>query len=222
MKPAVLPTLALGLVAAGAATPTTVSFDDQKPGEAPKGFSCVLTGQGRPGAWTIVTDATAPSPPYTLGQTDEDPTGHRFPVCVLDAFAAADVDLSVRFRPMKGYTDQAAGIVWRFRDRHNYYLLRANALENNLVLYKVEAGKRSDLKPKGSGMFAYGRKARVPRGAWGTLRVVARGPLFEAYLNGERIFDVEDRTFPGPGKVGVWTKADSVTYFDDLRVVGEK
>jgi 3-keto-disaccharide hydrolase len=223
MRRAALAALTLGLVAPMAAT-QTVSFDDQKPGEAARGFSCVLTGKGRPGVWTIETDATAPTPPRVLAQTDEDSTGYRFPVCVLDAVSAADVDLSVRFRAVKGSTDQAAGVVWRFRDRDNYYLLRANALENNLVLYKVEAGKRTDLKPKGAGMFAYGRKVKVPSGVWGTLRVVAKGPVFQAYLNGEELFEVEDRTFVGAGKIGVWTKADSVTYFDDLRVVvdGEK
>jgi hypothetical protein len=218
VKGVALSALAIGLVAPAAAT-RTVSFDDQKPGEPPRGFSCVLTGKGRPGVWTIVTDGTAPTPPGVVAQTDEDATGYRFPVCVLDSVSAADLDLSVHFRPVKGATDQAAGIVWRFRDSDNYYLLRANALENNLVLYKVQAGKRSDLKPKGAGMFAYGRKAKVPSGAWGTLRVVANGPLFEAYLNGEKLFEVEDRTFAGAGKVGVWTKSDSVTYFDDFRVV---
>jgi hypothetical protein len=121
---------------------------------------------------------------------------------------------------VKGATDQAGGLVWRYRDKDNYYLLRANALENNLVLYKVEAGKRSDLKPRGAGMFAYGRKAKVVPGEWGTLRVIVKGPLFEAFLNGERLFEVEDRTFTGAGQVGVWTKADSVTYFDDLRIAG--
>jgi hypothetical protein len=211
-------------LAALVAQTQTVSFDDQKPGEPPREFSCFLTGKGRPGAWTIATDATAPTPPHVLAQTDEDATGYRFPVCVLDSVSASDVDLSVRFRPVKGATDQAAGIVWRFRDADNYYLLRANALENNLVLYKVEAGKRSDIKPTGAGMFAYGKKAKVASGAWGTLRVVAKGPLFEAYLNGEKLFDVEDRTFGGAGKVGVWTKADSVSYFDDFKVMvaGEK
>jgi len=194
------------------------TFDDQKPGEAPRGMSCALTGKGRAGVWKVVRDETAPTRPNALAQTDEDSTGYRFPLCVLDDVSLADVDLSVRFKPVKGAADQAAGIVWRWRDKDNYYLLRANALENNLVLYKVEAGKRSDLKPKGAGMFAYGKKATVSSGVWGALRVVARGARFEAYLNGDRLFEVEDRTFTGPGRVGVWTKADSVTYFDDLRV----
>ena len=219
MKRAVGATLVLGLAAPGSAG-HLVTFDDQKIGEAPRGFSCVLTGKGRPGVWTIVKDETAPTTPNALAQTDEDATGYRFPVCVLDAVSTEDVDLSVRFKAVKGSTDQAAGLVWRYRDKDNYYLLRANALENNLVLYKVEAGKRSDLKPKGAGLFAYGKKAKVPSGVWGTLRVAAKGPLFEAYLNGEKLFEVEDRTFTGPGNVGVWTKADSVTYFDNLRIAG--
>lgn len=195
-----------------------VSFDEQQAGEPPREMSCALTGKGRPGVWTVVSDPTAPTPPHVLAQTDQDPTGYRFPLCVLDAVSAADVDLSVRFKPMEGSVDQAAGLVWRYRDPDNYYLLRANALENNLVLYKVEAGKRSDLKPRGAGLFAYGKKAKVAPGAWGALRVVAKGALFEAYLDGQKLFEVEDRAFAGAGKVGVWTKADSVTHFDDLRV----
>jgi hypothetical protein len=124
----------------------------------------------------------------------------------------------VRFRPVKGSGDQAAGLVFRYRDKDNYYIVRANALEDNVVLYKVESGKRTDLKPKGAGAFAYGKKAKVPSGSWGLLRVVAKGSGFEVHLGGEKLFEVEDSTFAAAGKVGVWTKADSVTYFDDLKV----
>jgi hypothetical protein len=196
----------------------SVSFDDQKPGESPKGFTCDLTGKGRPGAWKVLEDQTAPSRTHVLAQTDADTTGYRFPVCVVDTITAKDLDLSVRFKPVSGSGDQAAGLVWRYRDKDNYYIVRANALEDNVVLYKVEGGRRTDLKPKGTGAFAYGKKAKVPSGVWGQLRVVAKGNLFEVYLGSEKLFEVEDSTFSGPGKVGVWTKADSVTYFDDLTV----
>jgi hypothetical protein len=138
-------------------------------------------------------------------------------VAVLDAVSAKDVDLSVRFAPISGRVDQAAGLVWRYQDEDNYYIVRANALEDNVVLYKVEKGKRTDLPLKGEGR-TYGKKTEVPSGQWSTLRLVAQGSLFEVSLNGQKLFDVEDSTFTGPGKVGVWTKADSVTYFDDLRV----
>jgi hypothetical protein len=208
------------LVAAAAAlnTPQTIGFDDQKAGEGPRGFSCTLTGQGRPGVWIVVEDETAPSPSNALVQTDADSTGYRFPVCVFDGVSAADVAVSVRFRPLKGSKDRAAGIVWRFRDKDNYYIVRANALENNVVLYKVENGKRTDLDPKASGPFAYGKKTKVPSGTWSTLQVIAEGNLFETYLNGERLFEVEDSTFRAAGKVGLWTKADSATHFDDLSI----
>jgi hypothetical protein len=195
-----------------------VDFDDQRAGDPPRGFSCGLTGQGRPGVWRVVRDETTGSRPNVLAQTDQDATGYRFPVCVLDAVSATDVDVSVRFKPIRGAKDQAAGIVWRYRDADNYYVVRANALEDNVVLYKVERGKRTDLDPKGSGLFAYGKKIDIPAGAWSTLRVVARGKLFAVSLNDHPLFEVEDSTFSGPGKVGVWTKADSVTHFDDLAV----
>jgi hypothetical protein len=108
--------------------------------------------------------------------------------------------------------------VWRYQDEDNYYIVRANALEGNVVLYKVEKGKRTDLPLKGEGR-TYGKKTEVPQGTWGSLRVVATGPLFEVYFNGTKLYEVEDTTFAGAGRVGVWTKADSVTHFDDLTVV---
>jgi hypothetical protein len=212
------PVLIVPSLAAGDAPPRRIDFDDQKAGEPPRGFSCALTGEGRPGAWRVVQDATAGSRPKVLAQTDADTTSYRFPVCVLDAVSAADVDVSVRFKPISGAKDQAAGIVWRYRDANNYYVVRANALEGNVVLYKMERGKRSDLKPKGSSPFAYGKKVAVPSGEWSTLRVVARRNLFTVSLNDQGLFEVEDSTFGGPGKVGVWTKADSVSHFDDLTV----
>jgi len=195
----------------------TVGFDDQKPGEPPKGMTCALTGKGRPGSWKVLADQTAPSAPNVLAQTDDDSTGYRFPVCVADGPSAVDVDLSVRFKPVSGSGDQAAGLVWRYRDADNYYIVRANALENNVVLYKVEGGRRTDLPLKGEGR-TYGKKAKVPSGAWSTLTVNAKGSLFAVALNGTKLYEVEDSTFAGPGRIGVWTKADSVTHFDDLKL----
>lgn len=218
MKAATLALLA-AVVGSAASPLIKLGFENQKPGGPPEGFSCVLTGRGRPGVWLVARDESAPSAPHVLAQTDADGTSYRFPVCVLDAVSAVDADIAVRFRPVSGSVDQAAGLVWRFRDRDNYYLLRANALEGNVVLYKVVDGKRSDIDPRGAGPLAYGRKATVEKGVWGALRVIVRGRVFEAYLNGQKVFEVEDATFTGPGKVGVWTKADSVTYFDDFSVI---
>ncbi len=165
-------------------------------------------------------DSQSPERGNVLAQTDPDPTDYRFPVSVLDGVSAKDVDLSVKFKPVSGRTDQAAGLVWRYRDADNYYIVRANALEHNVVLYKVQNGRRTDLPLKGIGR-TYGKKITVPSGVWSTLRVVATGQVFEVYFNDEKLYEVEDTTFPDAGKVGVWTKADSVTYFDDLSVMAK-
>jgi hypothetical protein len=210
-------------LAAGAATVHAqgFTFDDQKAGEPPKGMTCALTGKGRPGTWVLRQDEGAPSRPLVLAQTDADPTGYRFPHCVVDGLVAQDLTLSMRFKPVSGQEDQAAGLVWRYRDKDNYYIVRANALENNVVLYKVEGGRRTDLPLKGEGR-TYGKKTPVPSGSWSTLAVTVKGRLFEVVFNGAKLYEVEDATFTAPGRVGVWTKADSVTYFDDLKVTAGK
>jgi len=195
-------------------------FDKDEEGTAPKGFIFGLTGKGKPGVWVVHKDPTAPSPPNVLAQMDKDPVSYRFPLCVYDGFTAKDVDVSVKYKPVSGVEDQAAGIVWRYQDQNNYYIVRANARENNVVLYKVEKGVRTDLPLVGKGR-TYGEKARIPSGQWGTLRVVAQGNRFEVYSNGVKLFEVEDTTFPLAGKVGLWTKADSLTLFDDFTFSGK-
>jgi hypothetical protein len=191
-----------------------VDFADDPVGQPPKGFEFGHTAKaGAPGKWIVQAEGTN----KYLAQVDADSTRARFPVAVLSDLTAADVDLSVRFKPVSGRVDQAAGLVWRFQNEDNYYIVRANALEDNVVLYKVQNGKRTDLPVKGEGR-TYGKKAEVPAGQWSTLRVVATGPLFEVHFNGGKLYEVEDTTFSQAGKVGVWTKADSVTQFDDLTV----
>ena len=205
----------LGGGSMGFAEDRKVDFTGDAVGHPPKGFSFGHTAKiGTPGTWLVQAEGTN----KFLAQTDADATRARFAVAVLSDVTAADVDLSVRFRPISGRVDQAAGLVWRYRDEDNYYIVRANALEDNVVLYKVENGKRTDLPLKGEGR-TYGKKADVPAAHWSTLRVVANGPRFEVYFNGTKLFEVEDSTFGQPGQVGVWTKADSVTQFDDLTVV---
>jgi hypothetical protein len=152
-----------------------------------------------------------------LAQTDQDATSYRFPICVYEKVSAANVDVSVKFKTLGGREDQAAGIVWRYKDKDNYYVVRANANEGNVVLYKVEKGKRTDLPLVGKGK-TYGTKTPVPPGVWGTLRIVAKGNHFDVYHNEKKLFEVEDGTFPAEGKIGVWTKADSHTLFDDLSI----
>jgi hypothetical protein len=208
------------LLTAGAQEPAAQirTFDKELVGQAPHGFTCGLTGRGKPGVWVVKADESAPSAPNVLAQIAPDPTDYRFPVCVVDGISAVNVDLSVRFKPVSGAGDQAAGLVWRYRDVNDYYIVRANADENNVTLYKVENGKRISLAPKGTPPSTYGKSVPVKSGQWATLRVVANGPLVQVYYNGQPLYDVEDTTFSAAGMVGVWTKADSVTYFDNLQI----
>jgi Domain of Unknown Function (DUF1080) len=207
--------VALGAALVVQAASRKVDFSDDAVGQPPKGFEFGHTAKvGTPGKWIVQAEGRN----KYLAQVDADNTRSRFPVAVVSDVKAADVDLSVRFKPMSGRVDQAAGLVWRFQNEDNYYIVRANALENNVVLYKVENGKRTDLPVKGEGR-TYGKKAKVPSGQWSTLRVVAAGPRFEVSFNGSKLYEVEDATFTHAGKIGVWTKADSVTQFDDLTVL---
>jgi len=207
--------IAFTSVATVTAQTRAVDFTSDTAGQPPKGFEFGHTAKvGAPGKWVVQAEADN----KFLAQLEADRTRARFPVAVLADSKSADVDLLVRFRPVSGRVDQAAGLVWRYQDENNYYIVRANALENNVVLYKVQNGVRTDLPVKGEGR-TYGKPSKVPSGQWGTLRMVAKGPLFEVYHNGRKLYEVEDATFAQAGKVGVWTKADSVTHFDDLMVV---
>jgi hypothetical protein len=192
-------------------------FEEDTIGTTPIGFTAGLTGRGRPGNWEVRVDARASSGNNVVVQTDPDPTNYRFPILVSDAVNARDLDVSVRFKPLSGKVDQAAGLVWRYTDQNNYYVVRANALEDNVVLYKVVDGRREDLPLKGVGR-TYGVDEEVARETWSSLRVAAIGSLFEVYLNGEKLYEVEDDALTGPGRAGLWTKADSVTAFDNLLI----
>jgi len=194
------------------------NFDDAAAGKIAVMFHGALTGSGANGEWIVKADPTAPSQPNVMAQVSADDTGYRFLLAIADDGSYKDLEVSVRFKPVSGGGDQAAGLVWRLKDANNYYIVRANALEDNVVLYKVERGERADLPLKGEGR-TYGKKVKVPRGEWSALRVTAQGKLFTVYFNDQRLYEVEDETFKEAGKIGLWTKADSVTHFDDLRVI---
>jgi len=211
----VLALLALAALCGG----QTVKFDSAALGSVPPGWTVAMTHTGGAPQWEVLKDDTAPSKPNVLAQTSTDRTGGRFPLAIYEKANFTDGTLAVKFKPISGSVDRAAGLVWRYRDPDNYYLVRANALENNVVLYKVENGKRISLVPKGTPTRTYGVKHPVPSGVWSTLGVSFQGNLFTVSFNGQKLFEVEDSTFTEAGKVGLWTKADSVTYFDDFQVV---
>ena len=208
MRARIAGTLLLLLI--GAATEDTMKtwdFQKDKVGEAPAGFSFGRTGQGRPGKWVVVADPGASTGGRALAQVDTDETDYRFPVAVANEPLLKDVRLEVRCKPVSGKVDQACGLVFRYRDENNYYVTRANALEDNVRLYHVVNGRRRQ--------FA-GWNGKVAGQTWHTLAVEARGNRFRVEYDGKAIIDASDETFQEAGKVGVWTKADSVTHFDGL------
>ncbi|MGH8236178.1 MAG: hypothetical protein ACREXP_04045 [Steroidobacteraceae bacterium] len=198
----------LTVLTAGMALLQTVNFDQST--ALPDGWLSGVTGRGA-AKWEVVADRAAASSPNVLRQSGEATfcwavsTKHKFK----DGFA------EVKIRPIGGKEDQAGGLVWRFKDANNYYVVRANALEGNVVLYKTVNGKRSSLQVKGR-MFGYGVDTSVPKGKWSVLRVEFADTLFTVFYEGKQLFQVEDDTFQNEGTVGVWTKADSITLFDDF------
>jgi hypothetical protein len=197
----------------------TINFDSAKPGSVPPGWS-VTPNAGTAPQWKVMTDPSAPSPPYVFAEISKDVARGRCPIAILNKTDVKDGDLSVKVKPVTGRQDRAGGLVFRYRDPDNYYLVRANALENTIVLYKVEDGKRTPLSSRGA-PTSYGVKHPVPVNEWSVLKVQFRGPLFSVYFNHRRLFEVLDSTFREHGKVGLWTKADGVTYFDDFRIAGK-
>ena len=152
-------------------------FENDAAGQAPLGLHAARSGQGAPARWEVVDANDAPSGGRVVAQLSDDATSYRFPLLIVDEFTATDVDLSVAGKTIAGAKDQAIGLVWRYQNPDNYYVVRANALEGNVVSYKMENGRRSDLDVLGAG-DTYGAETKVPRGTWTRLRVVATGDLF--------------------------------------------
>jgi hypothetical protein len=192
----------LTIFGATAALAQTASFDSDKPGGVPAGWLCGMTGTGQP-RWTVETDDTAPSRPNVLRQSGT----ATFPWCVEERASVLDGFVEVKLKPVSGRQDQAGGVVWRWKDANNYYVARANALENNVSLYYTANGRRHTLKYV---------DAPVPVNTWHTLRVEFHGPDVRVLLDGKTYIETSDTHITAAGRVGVWTKADSVTAFDDF------
>ncbi len=188
------------------------NFDSDAVGAMPTKFHSARTGKGAEGKWAVVADPTAPSKPNVIAQTSTDATDYRFPLLIADEGSFKDLELSVRFKAVSGEVDRAGGLVFRLKDANNYYIVRANALEDNYRLYHVVAGNRHQ--------FA-GANFKVTSGEWHELRVESVGNKIICYYDGAKKIEAMDDTFKDAGKVGLWTKADSVTYFDDLKVVAK-
>jgi hypothetical protein len=208
----------LALAASCVCNAETLNFDNAQVGASPSGWTIAMTHNGGAPRWEVLQDDSAPSKPNVLAQVSNDRTAGRFPLAIWDGASVKDGAVSVKFKAVSGSIDQGAGLVWRYRDPNNYYIVRANALEDNVVLYKVQNGERVSLAPKGAVSNAYGVKHKIPKQRWTGLSVEFHGSLFSVSIDGQKLFDVEDSTFSGAGKTGLWTKSDSVIYFDDFEV----
>jgi hypothetical protein len=188
--------------AAGAALAETINFDECKTGSPPPGWTATKTGTGQP-KWQVVAEASAPSKPNVLKQSGL----AIYPVCIKNDTNLKDGFVEVKFKPLSGKEDQAGGVIWRCKDADNYYLARANALEDNVTIYHTIKGQRVAFKNVDT---------KVAPGVWHTLRVDFEGDKFTVAFDGNKVIEASDDSFSEAGKVGLWTKADSVTIFDDF------
>ena len=196
---------------------TTITFSSDKIGNIPIDWSQYFTGKGKSTSWKVLDD----NGNNVLAQISHDHPNYHFNEIVFNGISIKDVELEVKIKGVDGKMDQGGGFIWRFADANNYYVVRANPLENNIVLYKVEDGIRTDLPLIGLGK-TYGVDVAPLGNGWNTLGLVVLDDIFTVYLNSEQIFQVSDKSFTNAGKIGLWTKADAVTYFDDLKIISIK
>ena len=178
------------------------------PGAAPENFESARTGSGGPGKWAVVEDASAEGG-RAVEQTSTEKTDYRFPLAIYQPLSAKNVEVSLRFKPMAGAVDRSGGLAVRLKDADNYYVVRANALEDNVRFYHVVKGRRSELKSA---------NLKVASNAWHTLALKAEGDRFTVTFDGKALYTVTDKTFAQAGRVALWTKSDSITRFDRLDI----
>ena len=196
-------------------------FEDVTAGKLPEGWTAAKTGTGPGSEWEVIEDRTAPKGPKVLAQVSSEGPKPLFNLCVDDKSSYKDLDLSVSFKAVRGKIDQGGGPVWRYQDANNYYVCRMNPLEVNFRLYKVVDGKRKKLAtadvPLGDD-----EEPEDLTGKWHTIRVVQVDNRIRCYLNGKLLLGTKDDSLKKAGKVGLWTKADAVTSFDNLTVRAPK
>jgi len=187
------------------------NFDAVSVGKLPAGWKVDATNRKGPLAtWQVIKDTTAPSSEHVLAMTSPNHTfGGAFNICWTDTVSFLDGEIQVRFKAVKGEEDQGGGVIWRVQNKENYYIARFNPLEDNFRIYYVRDGARKILADA---------RIALPAGKWHSLRIIQRGNRYEGYLNGKKLLEGTDNLFTRPGGVGLWTKADAVTSFDDFLV----
>jgi hypothetical protein len=200
--------LSMTPVPAAASESVELSFGEMQPGQAPPGFEFGRTGEGAVGRWIVVVDRTADGN-RALVQTSQDRTDYRFPVAIYGGLSAKNVEVTIRFKPLSGSVDQAGGIAIRVSSPENYYVVRADALEDNVAFYRVVKGRRQEIT---------GARVKIAANEWHLLGLKAEDNHFAISFDGKQLYTAKDATIAGPGRVGLWTKADSVTSFDRISI----
>jgi hypothetical protein len=177
-------------------------------GAAPTDFEFARTGQGGPSQWVVVDDSSAAGS-HAIEQSSTDRTDYRFPLAVYQPVTAKNVEVTLRFKPVAGRVDQAGGIAVRLASPNDYYLVRANALEDNVRFYRIVKGRREQLATA---------NVKVASNQWHALALRAENDRFTVTFNGKALYSASDRTFPAAGRIALWTKSDSVTRFDQINI----
>ena len=185
-----------------------IPIEKMTAGSAPVEFEFARTGQGTAGQWVVVEDPTAPNK-RAIEQSSTDRKDYRFPLAVYQPVTAKNVEVTIRFKPIAGKEDQSGGIAVRLTSPDDYYIARANALEDNVRFYRVVKGRRQQLASA---------NVKVPSGEWHTLALKAENDRFTVSFNGKTVHSTTDRTFSAAGRVALWTKSDSVTRFDQISI----
>jgi len=210
-----------GLIASSG---SVINFDNATVGKTPPGWTVPATGRGTAVRWEVRKDPSAPTQPYVLAPVEGDSKGAgdskepAVSLAILNTMTVRDGDISVRLKPVTGRDDEGGGLVFRYRDERNYYLVRADARRHEVTVYKVENNRPMPILPRGAPASTFGVKHDIEPNTWSILKVSVRGSRFQVYVNHHRILQAEDSSLSGPGKVGLSTAAGSVTYFDDFRV----
>ena len=194
-----------GLSQTGAAM---IAIEKMTAGAEPADFDFARTGQGEPAQWAVTPDRSATGG-LAIEQTSSDTTDYRFPLAIYRPVSASNVDVTLRFKAVGGKVDQAGGIAIRLSDPDNYYVVRANALEDNVRFYRMVRGRREQIE---------GVNTRVTANEWHQLGLRAEGQSFTITFDGKPLFTATDPTLAGAGRIALWTKADSVTRFDGIEI----
>jgi hypothetical protein len=187
---------------------TVIAIANMEVGATPTDFTFAKTGQGDIGKWIVTNDESSLAG-RVIEQSSTDRTDYRFPLAIFEPVVAKNIDVSARFKPVAGRVDQAAGIAIRLLDGDNYYVVRANALEDNVRFYRVVKGRREQVE---------GVNIKVTSNEWHALGIKAMGERFTIEFDGKTLFTTSDSSFAGSGKVALWTKSDSVTRFDQISI----